>query len=1166
MKISLYSTLQALFLGIVTLISIPCNAQPGDEFYNRKSQLDTLFVKNQMIVRNASQDTLEIAAIKNGKKNGKQTLFHINGEVDRIAYFKNDLLSGKVEYYRYGSKLPFKIEHYKALSKAGKFVLHGVYKTYHKEKLLTESIFYKNGTKSGKYELYHHNGKLKEQGTFQDNLNIGRKLTYTPEGVMVKDENYVIINNPNFVDNTKKQGEKNEATQKSKEISHQPENLSVLHGKAKYYYSKGSRSAESQFKHGKKKGLCKEYYDDTKNSLKSQVVFKDGLEHGAFTHYRQDGNLERRGIYFREIQVGDTLLKNVYDGIVEIYQDQGKLQRLETWKNYKKNGVQESYNYKTGVLSERAFFVDNLKYGIEERFDADGKKTYEAYYEVVEKGGTKVSQKKGTETYWDKNGTKTTVEWENGLQNGASKSYYANGQLEKIMHFKDGKLDGRYQTFYENGNPKEDLNKTLWKGSGNSENLGWNTTFDESGKIKRKFYALGNSKNIVAYNFENGVRKELNVNNVFSLNFSEVGKLNSVQWQSPSRPMLVYHLFSNQKLRRIHFSMFGNHGVTANFTSTGELIQMVDLMRNQMNDLNVIDIAQGVARQYNPKWENEKLATEAFPNGTYQWNYADGSPFFKIHFTDNFPQGEWIVYNPIKNDTLFYCDFKEGLPAGKLVRKRMDGTLELREDYYPNNKLKESYQYTIEGIINRITKNDSAGTQILTEEFYPDGVLKSRQHHPSSSYFNFSNVGDTLSYSALYVDQDSIRITRQFFAGNKLRSNQQQNLSTGIGIYITYYENGIRQSVQEKKDKVSHGAYKKFNENGTLQVLGSHKDGKQHGEWIYYKENGEREVSYYENGVMSIEKLLENVEEGSCRCFDTSLPSSKIGFANLLSHFADYKAIKHYIPKSVVPVKGWEYDGIFYINMITNNDRRNGSTSLKLLLFDDFSFYYPVADYLKFNLNPCGTKGHIGNFSANVSYNFEDKKISFAELNSKRIAVSLEKNPLVNAKDRGVFSAYFDTEGIHFDEHGIEKIIFSKERKDCFPEGLIHDFMTIQIDLAQLVIRRSGFSLSTQLVPLLRNEINQFYGLDISAASLSFMVGSTPIQAKCERILAGSNYVAGRIKISGKVLDENSIELDQGVGVVNIKNIVSTLEKKGFYRVRAEIIEQQLMIEFYAEK
>ena len=1166
MKIKLSTTLRVLFIAVVALISIPCNAQPGEDFYRLSSKLDTLFVKNQMIVRNAAQDTLEVAARKNGKKNGKQTLFHNNGEVNRIAYFKSDLLSGKVEYYRYGSKFPFKIEHYKALLKEEKSVLHGVYKTYYKEDILTESILYKDGAKSGKYELYHHNGKLKEKGTFQDNLNNGRKLTYTSEGVLVKDENYVIIDNPNFVDNTKKQGEKNDATQKNREISHQPEKLSVLHGKAKYYYSKGSRSAETQFKHGKKEGLCKEYYDDKNNSLKSQVVFKNGLEHGAFTHYRQDGNLERRGIYYREIQVGDTILKNVYDGIVEIYQDQGKLQRMETWKNYKKNGVQESYNYKTGVLSERAFFVDNLKSGIEQRFDTEGNKTYEVYYEVVEKEGTRISQKKGTETYWDKNGTKTTMEWENGLQNGASKSYYANGQLEKIMHFKDGKLDGRYQTFYENGNPKEDFNKTLWKGSGNSENLGWNTTYDESGKIKRKFYALGNSKNIVEYNFENGIRKELNVNNVFSLNFSDAGNLSSVQWQSPSRPMLTYHLFSNQKLRRILFSMLGNYGITANFTSTGDLIQMVDLMRNQVNDLKSMDIAHGIARQYNPNWENEDLATEAFPNGTYQWNYADGSPFFKIKFTDNFPVGDWIVYNPIKNDTLFYCEFIEGLPAGKLIRKRIDGTLELREDYYPNNKLKESYQYTIEGIISRITKNDSTGTQILTEEFYPDGVLKSRQLHLSSSYFNFSNIGDTLSYSALFIDQDSIRIIRQFYQANKLRSDQQQNLRTGIGFYTTYFESGQLQSAHEKKDKVSHGDYKKFNENGTLQVLGSYKEGKQHGEWIYYKENGESEVTYYENGVMSIERLVENVEEGSCRCFDTSLPSSKIGFANMLKYLADFKAIKHYIPKSMIPVNGWEYDGVFYINLITNNDRRNGSTSLKLLLFNDFSFYYPDADYLKFNLNPCATKGHIGNFDVNVSYSFEDKKISFAELSSKRIAVSLEKNPLVNAKDRGVYSAYFDTEGIHFDEQGIQKIIFTKERKDCFPEGMIHDFIKIQIDLAQLVIQRSGFALSTQHVPLLRNEINQFYGLDISAASLSFMVGSTPIQAKCERIFAGSKYVAGRMKISGKVIDENSIELDQGVGVVNIKNIVSTLEKNGFYRVRAEIIEQQLMIEFYAEK
>ncbi|MDO5655985.1 MAG: hypothetical protein Q4G27_07585 [Flavobacteriaceae bacterium] len=1136
-------------------------AQPGN-YYNYSTGIDSIFSKNQLIVRNSSKDTLEIANLKNGKKHGKQTLYYNNGELKQISNFKNGLLNGKVEYYSQGNKSLYLIEHFKAFPKEETSRLHGVYKRFDSNGHLAELMHYNNGSKNGKYELYHNNGKLREKGNFEENLIIGNKQSFTTEGILILDENYIIIDNPNYLEPFKAKGVIN---QDMKSLPKEPKKLSVLHGKAKYYHSNGNLMADFTFKNGKKEGLNKEYHQDKNNTLKSEVVFKDGLEHGAFVYYRPNGNLDRKGIYYREIAVGDSILKNVYDGTIEVYQENGKKQRIENWKNFKKNGFQENFYYQTGELSERSFVTDNLLNGMVERFDKDGNKTYEAFHEIVEKDGKLVSQQIGTETYWEKNNIRTTVEWKGGVQNGATKSYYPNGQLEKIMNFENGKLRGSYQTFYENGQLKEDFNKIIWVGTGNSENVGWNTVYDETGKITRKFFADDTGKTLIEHHFENGKRRELSVNKIFNLTFSDTQQLNSIQWLNWVGSSLGFDLFSNQNVRRVQFSMTNFPALTANFASTGEVIQVMDATGKQVEDKSVIETAQKIAQKFNPKWKDENLASDDFPDGKYQWKYANGFPFFDLEFRENLAYGQWILHNPMLNDTLFYGEFKSGFPVGELVRKKIDGTLDLRQKYYANHQLKESYQYDNDGKISNITKNDSLGNRTFSEEYYPGGILKNRNFHTSSSYIHFSVKGDTLAYRLLAPSQDSIIIWRQFFDKNKLKSDRQYNLTTGLGFVKTYFENGQIQTSHQLNHDKPHGIYQKFSENGTLLTIGNFKEGERHGKWINYKENGKEEISYFKEGEISIEDIAENEnDKNNCRCYDTSLPGGKIGFANLLSYFAEYKSIKPYIPKNIVPINDWNYDKIFYVNLITNNDRRSGSTHFKLLLFHDFSFHYPTKNHLNINLNPCKTEGYIGNLDANVSYNFESKEVMYAQLSPKRISVGLENNPLVDAKDKSVFTAYFDTEYLNFNTNGIESIHFSKEKNDCYPLGIINDFMEIQIETANLEINPTH-RLAHSGVPLIANEIKQFYGLEISSANINFMVENVKIEATCDKILAGANFVAGRILMDGNLINEDQFAFGNGK-TVNMKSLQKSFEQNGFYRVKTEVIENQLMIEFYVEK
>src|SRR5690606_18279741 len=139
-------------------------------------------------------------------------------------------------------------------------------------------------------------------------------------------------------------------------------------------------------------------------------------------------------------------------------------------------------------------------------------------------------------------------------------------------------------TFYENGQLKEDYIKLIWVGTGNSENVSWNTVYDESANITRKFYADKTGKSLIEHNFENGKRKELDVNNIFKLTFSETQQLNSIHWLNWVGSSIGFDLFSNQQVRRVQFSMDKLPGLTANFASNGDVVQIVDATGKRIDD------------------------------------------------------------------------------------------------------------------------------------------------------------------------------------------------------------------------------------------------------------------------------------------------------------------------------------------------------------------------------------------------------------------------------------------------------------------------------------------------------------------------------------------------------------------------------------------------------
>ncbi len=1128
-----------LFL-LLALFAMTSFAQPGD--YPLR---DTIKENNKMLVLNANKDTLEISETKNGKKHGIQKLFHAGGNLSAIGHFKNGLLFGKKEYFQMDGSLNL-IEHYKAIPNEEKSVLDGVRKAYQNDGLLVEKTNFKNGQKNGQYWLYNPNGTLKEEGKYKNGLSINKKKTYDTNGNLQRDENFILT------------------------INGEGKEVSVLDGRIRYYYNNGDISQDCNYKKGKKDGICIEYHKNKTNSLKSEVFYKNDLQHGPYSYFNSNGKPQRKGVFYEEIKVNDSILKNVYDGEVIVYQQNGMKQRVEHWKNFKKNGPVESFSSRTGELYQRENYTNDLKDGVEERWDKEGMLNYQAFFEIVEVDKKLVSQQVGTETRWKDGKLLTTTEWKNGLKNGFHNSYFPNGKLEMTMLLKDGVLNGKYQSFYENGALKEDF--TYQSNGKDYKYIGWNKTYDRNGNLLRKFYAKGDGDNIVQESFEDGYRKEINVLGVFKLEFFPEQKLASVLWMTnSSQPLYGYDFFSNEQPRRIHFMADDDyHLQVASLTQNGNILQVLtngSFVEEKQEKL--IKIASKIKEKSNPKWFTENLVTNTETQGKYEWQYADGSPFFKIEFDKGLPHGKWMVYDAVSKDTLIHYEFQHGKPVGNWVKKKSGGILISRQKYYPNHQYKEAYQYDEYGALIQRSYNDSLGKSDSRFEYYPNGKLKEMQNYSDKTSLFLAATGDTLSSNLLYTKTDSILISRQFYAGNRLRNVHETNLVTGEGEAISYFENGQMRTFHQMKNNEPNGVYELYDETGKLLTRGHFKARKRDGEWINFGVNGKDEILHYKEG----EIIIVAEDKDDCKCYDRSLPNDQIKFVPNLPALIDYKNISPYFPDYLVPFEGLNYEKIFYTNFRSDGDQSGGHSSMKLLLFREFSFYLPLSKHVKINLNPCKTEGYISNFDASFNYSYSEKKIFWASLQTNRIGISLENSPLRSTSENQVFTGYFDTKSIYLREAKFE-IDYAADKNVCFTPGIIKDFLKVEVIKAEPRIEPQikFWSPRTNDFPLIKGEIDKFYGFEITDANLHFDYPSNGnninLHATTTEMLAGSNFVAAEIEIEGKTAGENKFIAKNSNETIDFEDLKRFLETKGFYRVRIYFKEekQKLILQFYSEK
>jgi len=204
------------------------------------------------------------------------------------------------------------------------------------------------------------------------------------------------------------------------------------------------------------------------DKVRYEGQFKDNKPVGTFTYYSTEGAVESRidnypggkaahGRHFHpngKLMAEGRYLGQDKDSTWNYYDDKGVLRSTEQWKAGKLDGTMTSF-YANGTAAETRTFKNGKAQGPAAQFFEDGKPRYKANYVNGEPDGT--------ETYFFPNGQKEIEgRYMNGDRDGGWSYYNDNGSVKMQALYAQGKLvrtkyeNGTFTEYWEDGQPQSE--------------------------------------------------------------------------------------------------------------------------------------------------------------------------------------------------------------------------------------------------------------------------------------------------------------------------------------------------------------------------------------------------------------------------------------------------------------------------------------------------------------------------------------------------------------------------------------------------------------------------------------------------------------------------------------------------------------------------------------
>ena len=402
------------------------------------------------------------------------------------------------------------------------------------------------------------------------------------------------------------------------------------------------------------------------------------------------------------------------------------------------------------------------------------------------------------------------------VKNGFQKFHYKNGKISSEGTMKEGQPDGYWKSYYENGKLKSEGNRKNYE----LDSL-W-TFYNEKGqRILDVTYKGGKKNGVKTTYLEQEMIREMFKNDI------------------KDGYTLYYYPDGKVKLE-IPFVKGMEQGLAKEYSTDGNIITLIEYKRGF-----VVDRVKINRRDHNNlkqgRWVSFYGSGGIHIEGTYQDDLKDG--YFK-EYAEN---GDLISVDK------YVRDVKQA--EAQEVQK-----LDVRNEYYPNRKLKSSgtYRHDIpEGIYREY---DTTGHIVLSrifdmgilsgegivkedgsrdgywKEFYPDGKLKAE-----GTYNNGIQTGEW----KYYYPGGKLEQTGKFSAAGKFYGTWKWFYESGQLMREEEYTNGLKDGMHTEYDEngkvVEEGEYTNDEEDGPWFTTigdylerGTYRDGLKNGKWVSY--------------------------------------------------------------------------------------------------------------------------------------------------------------------------------------------------------------------------------------------------------------------------------------------------------------------------------------------
>jgi len=402
--------------------------------------------------------------------------------------------------------------------------------------------------------------------------------------------------------------------------------------------------------------------------------------------------------------------------------------------------------------------------------------------------------------YWYSGGVKERYTLKDGKKNGKYQSYYSDGTLECVCNYVAGKMTGTFTLYHENGNVK--YTGTMLNGKKNGLIIEYD---DDGSKISEANYTNGVLNGKYTFFHPNGKIKETGT----YLN----GKYNGLITEYEETGIKSTELTYKNGVAEGKYIVYDADG---RISETGTL---VDEKKNGQVIENGYDDDGKLALQIFSNYINgEKhglFETKVLKDGKWRTvlysNYDHGTP--------NGPAKEWEP----NADTVVFCNYKDGELDGKYQVKGVfmnlagvlsvddDALLILTDGQYSDGK-KTGY-WTYKNSLGQITEEGlfEYGEREGEWKFYKlyfgkfgynkDSILAANMNMQISSIENYQN-GQLHGQLTKFRDKSSI-----------------ESFSDSVE-YIANYKNGTL-----------HGHYEKHSLDGIITISGNYYFGKKDGQW-----------------------------------------------------------------------------------------------------------------------------------------------------------------------------------------------------------------------------------------------------------------------------------------------------------------------------------------------